>query len=193
MEIKTRLWNLTTFPLTLGKTIGRGACKLSAGIGATFASCATFGYFLKCNKVADWTAVSARIAPEIIEGTVQIIHPDFALGEADLDSCFATPLKQIFMEHISKAADSENVLFKHFTSRVLSFIMIPVLLVARVADLALGILMIPRAFFNGFSDPERNREMAGALNFLATIDDIAIGVRGIFNPSQFSIDENDIT
>lgn len=193
MEIKTRIYNFTILPLTLGKSLAINTCKLSVGIGATFASCAAFGLSQKCNKVADWTQASARIAPEIMERTIQVIHPSYEIGGDSLDSCFATPLKKLFAEWIDNATESKKFGTKHFLSRTFAFIQMPALFIARVADFVLGILMIPSVLLHGFSNQDKNLELAGLLNLLATIDDIAIGVRGVFNPFQFANDGSDKT
>jgi len=134
------------------------------------------------NELATLTGKSREILPLLILHTGKIFNPKFQYQERSskepVRSCtrkLLHPLQDKFVEYSGRG--------KCLQAKLVALITIPVAIVARVADFALGVfLVLPTQLYYLGSDPYVNSRTCELLNLPALIGDGFHGVRGLFIP-----------
>ncbi len=186
LAVVDRLQYLSIIPRALGLSV-LDAANTVTGIFGSILSVATLGKNDQINQFANYTLSSRKVFSPILECTLKVLNPKATFTKETRDAeCGIVMERSIKMisETALKLSKSEKGFEKHVLSRGLFVFAAPVALIARITDLALGILVAGMSLVTlGVSSRINNLAMR-QLTSLALINDVMVGMRWIINPHQ---------
>ncbi len=176
-----KIANAITDIRPLGEAV-ESAGKLLIAVGATALSIITLGTKAEINKKANDTSSYRQILKKPYQYLLRIVNPDYRLTQTTsglFSKTFILPLRPFF----DAQGNSKSFFVKQISLRVFSLIALPVIIIASIADNALGLIAAAFSIFPCFGKVKEINNFANQqLNF--TFGLALLAVRVVVNPSQ---------
>lgn len=180
--------------LLVGGVLG-GLLELGAtgyGAVATLVSLATFGKFPMINSQAMYTNSARYIFQVPLEGIFQALKPhnykydrDSGFVHSFLTNKLPVNIFRVAQVRNKVWIDNQSWMRRHVMTRAKFAVGAVTFIIARIADFALGLLAAIGVIVCLGQNATLNNFVLKQAGILAVIDDIAIGLRGFENPTQF--------
>lgn len=184
--------NTCNAPYKLFRDVGTDIFKSTIGAIGTPLDCVSLGLTRDTNdvdlgKLAFPSIYAAKILPHLAQHLIPCINPTFTHSEKTfrLPGIIYRYTAKILADYYDRNNTQSNL--QPLASRVVALIFIPTAVIARVADLALGI--IPLAIMPFLLGPGQNNlwielrvNILAQTNILAVANDLSLGIRAVINP-----------